>query len=144
MDGATILPAPQRGGGSGPPWLHPAGPALFCFGVQEMPALGAEAMGRRVCRRGTKADSCSGQGGSGSAETTGASSMVWGERCWAGGDTHGWVWGLTGDLGTVQGQTCVPHLELQLRVVDGCPQLEISPQNAPKSRSRWREDGVAL
>lgn len=37
-------------GGSSPPWLCPAGPALFCFGVQEMPALGAEAMGRRVCR----------------------------------------------------------------------------------------------
>lgn len=77
----------------GPPWPHPAGPAVFCFGVQGMPALGAEAMERRVCRRGTRADSCSGEGGSASAETAGASSTVWGERCWAGGDTHGGVWG---------------------------------------------------
>lgn len=124
--------------GSGPPWLRPAGPTLFCFGVQGMPALGAEAMERRVCRRGTKAGSCSGEGGSGSAETTGASSMVWGERCWAGGDTHSWVWGVTGDPVTVQGQTCVPHLELQPRVANG----RYHPKVPQYPRSLWREVGL--
>lgn len=31
--------------------------------------------------------------------------------------------------------TCDPHGELQLGVANGCSQLEVSPQNAPKAPS---------
>lgn len=84
-------------GGSGPPCIL-QGFVLFWGAGDARPWGGGDGEECRVCRRGTRAGSCSGEGGSGSAETTGASSTVWGERCWAGGDTPGWLWGVTGDL----------------------------------------------
>lgn len=133
-DGATILP--HHRGGAGPPRLHPAGPALFCFGVQEMPALGAEAMERRVCRRGVAPRPIPAPGRAVLPLPKPPEPPAWSGVSAAGlphgGDTHSWVWGVTNDLGTVQGQTCVPPLQLQLSVANGCPQVEVSPQNASK------------